>query len=172
MFRTPLRAPLFLVLLAAPLAGQAPSAPEARPVLGVDPAYMDPAAPACKDFYRFANGAYDREPIPAAYAAFGVNEEIDQRNEVLLKDILSAAAKDLGAAPGSAARRIGDFYRSGMDLAAIERAGLQPLQPLLKRVAAMKSTRELGPVLALLHAQGSTGASAAFPRTKEKTTPP
>ena len=41
---------------------------------------MDRSQPPCADFYRFACGAYDAAPIPAAYSAFGVNQEIDEAN--------------------------------------------------------------------------------------------
>jgi len=47
---------------------------------GINPAYMDRSQPPCADFYRFACGAYDAAPIPAAYSAFGVNQEIDEAN--------------------------------------------------------------------------------------------
>jgi putative endopeptidase len=127
-------------------------AQQARPVLGVDPAYMDRSADPCKDFYRFANGSYDKEPIPAAYSAFGVNQEIDDRNWKLLKEILESAAATKSA-PGSAAQRIGDFYASGMDEAAIEKAGIAPLKAVLGRIESLRSAEELPGVLAALHRQ-------------------
>ncbi|HJV89986.1 MAG TPA: M13 family metallopeptidase [Holophagaceae bacterium] len=140
--------PIALALICGALSAQ-----QARPILGVDPVYMDRSVDPCKDFYRFACGAYDKEPIPAAYGSYGVNQEIDERNWNLLKGILeaSAAAK---AAPGTATQRIGDFYASGMDEAAIEAAGLTPLKPWFNRIEALKGPRDLAPLLAEMHKVG------------------
>ncbi|HJW34368.1 MAG TPA: M13 family metallopeptidase [Holophagaceae bacterium] len=147
--------PLVLALACGALSAQ-----QARPVLGVDPAYMDRSVDPCKDFYRYANGAYDREPIPGAYGSFGVNQEIDDRNWAMLKGILESAAA-AKSAPGSAGQRIGDFYASGMDEAAIEAAGLTPLKPMLQRIEGLKGPRDLAPLLAELH-KGGLRAGFAF----------
>src|SRR5439155_10557406 len=52
------------------------------------------------------------------------------------------------APPGSDARKVGDFYSTFMDEAAIESNGLSPLRPALDRIAAIKDAtglaRELG----------------------------
>lgn len=146
--------PLVLALVCGPLAAQQP-----RTVLGVDPAYMDRSVDPCRDFYRYANGAYDKEPIPAAYGSFGVNQEIDDRNWALLKGLLETAAAAPGA-PGTPAQRIGDFYASGMDEAAIEAAGLAPLQPWLQRLDGLRTARDLAPLLAAWHRSGLRGGFA------------
>ncbi len=141
--------PIALALICSGLSAQSAT----KPVLGVDPAYMDRKADPCKDFYRYANGAYDAVAIPAAYGSFGVNQEIDDRNWAKLKEILeaSAAAK---AAPGSLTQRIGDFFASGMDEAAIEAAGLEPLKPWIRQVEGLRSAKDLAPVLAAFHRAG------------------
>ncbi len=142
-----------LTLAALLVLGSALSAQQqARPVLGVDPAYMDRTADPCRNFYRFANGAYDKESIPAAYSAYGVNQEIDERNWKLLKEILESSAASK-AAPGSATQRIGDFFASGMDEAAIEKAGTGPLKSLFDRIDALRSVDELPGLFATLHRQ-------------------
>ncbi|MBI3131680.1 MAG: M13 family metallopeptidase [Acidobacteria bacterium] len=143
--------PLALTLVCGALSAQQPQ-PE-RAVLGVDPGYMDRSVDPCKDFYRYANGTYDREPIPAAYGSFGVNQEIDDRNWALLKGILESAAAAT-ATPGTATQRIGDFYASAMDEAAIEAAGLAPLKPWLERIEGLKGPKDLAPLLAEMHKAG------------------
>lgn len=146
---------LALLLLAAPASAQEPPRP-----LPIDRAYMDPAVRPCDDFYRHANGAFDRVPIPGDYAAYGVNQEIDERNWTILKGILEAARADATAAPGSARRRIGDFYASGMDTAAIQAAGLRPLAEGLRRIEAVRKPANLAGALAWLHARGIAGGFA------------
>ncbi len=120
-------------------------------------AYMDTTIRPCEDFYRFANGAYDRVPIPGDYAAYGVNQEIDERNWTILKGILESAAGDPASPADSPRRRIGDFYRSGMDSAGITAAGLQPLAEELRRIAAVDGPKNLAKALAWLHSRGVTG---------------
>lgn len=143
--------PLVLALACGALTAQ--QAQPARPVLGVDPLYMDRTVDPCKDFYRYANGAFDREPIPAAYGSFGVNQEIDNRSYATLKAILEAAAATKSA-PGTPAQRIGDFYASGMDEAGIEASGLTPLKPWFQRIEQLKGPKDLAPLLAAFHRSG------------------
>ncbi|PTY08874.1 hypothetical protein DB347_04700 [Opitutaceae bacterium EW11] len=124
-----------------------------RPVLGVDRSYMDPSAKPCEDFYTYANGAFDKVAIPGEYPAYGVNQEIDERNYATLKEILESSAKNPGK-PGTISQRVGDFYASGMDEAAIEKAGLQPLQPFLEKIAAIKTKEDVGSVISDLYGRG------------------
>jgi len=135
-------------------------APAGAATPGVDASLMDRSVKPWTDFYRYANGAFDKAVIPADRTSCGVNLEIDDRNRAILKDILETAAKDLDAAPGTPARRIGDFYRSGMDEAAIEKAGLAPLRPVLAAVQTVDGPRRLAEVLGRLHAQGLGGGFA------------
>ena len=136
----------------ASLMAETPARPEARPILGVDPAHIHAAASPCKDFYAYANGAFDKVAIPGEYASYGVNQEIDERNFAILKGILEASART-GGPKGSIPQRVGDFYASGMDEALIEKAGLAPLAPLFTAIQSVKTplvlVAELGRLLAL-----------------------
>ncbi len=148
--------PLFAALiLAAGVAGAEP-APTPRPILGVDRAYLDPHASPATDFYEYANGAFNSVPIPGEYSAYGVNQEIDERNFAILRHILEDAART-GGPQGSVAQRVGDFYAAGMDEAAIEATGLQPLAPALAAVAALQTESDIVPLLGRLHAEGFGG---------------
>ncbi len=135
-----------------------PAADSAPAVAAVDRAYMDPSVSPCRDFYDYANGAFNKVPIPADYSAFGVGQEIDARNHAVLKDILEAAARSPGP-KGSVTQRVGDFYASGMDEAAVEREGLRPIAPLLAAIQAAATPAELSRLIGRLQNQG---VSAAF----------
>jgi len=147
----------FLPLAAALAAASVLSAQSARPIVGVDRAYIDTAANPCKDFYAYANGAFDQVPIPGEYASYGVNQEIDERNFAILKSILETSAQT-GGPKGSVAQRVGDFYAAGMDEAGIEQAGLTPLAPWLKEIAAVDSPAALMRVIGSMQAQGLDAA--------------
>lgn len=144
---------LFLSLLVAGVPAAALSAAPAPVVLGVNRDYMDLKASPCADFYTYANGAFDRVEIPGEYASYGVNQEINERNFAVLKEILESAAKNRGPA-GSASQRVGDFYASGMNESEIEAAGLKPLAPWFEKIAAIKSPAELVRCIGELQAAG------------------
>jgi predicted metalloendopeptidase len=142
---------LLISVLPALLAAGSPAS--SKPVLGCDPAYLDRAVKPCADFYDFANGAYNKEPIPAAYGAFGVNEEINDRNDAILHGLLDAASMAKAKA-GTPEQRIGDFYASGMDEAAIAKNGLKPMAPVFARIAAVKDAASLAGACAWLERRG------------------
>src|SRR6187431_129156 len=80
----------------------------------------DPSADPGVDFYRFANGGWlDANPIPAGYGSWGAFEEVGRRNELALRELLERAAET----PGDL---LGDAFAAGLDLDAIEAAGLLP----------------------------------------------
>jgi predicted metalloendopeptidase len=142
---------LFVVSLVAASVGLAADA--IRPITDVDRGYMDTSVSPAKDFYDYANGAFNKVPIPGEYSGYGVNQEINERNFAILKEILESSAKT-GGAPGTVVQRVGDFYGAGMDEAAIEKAGLTPLQPWLDEIAGIKTPADLQAVVARLYARG------------------
>ncbi len=151
-------------LTVASFAGEA-----AHPIVGVDRRYMNLSASPCVDFYTYACGAFDKVPIPGEYSSYGVNQEIDERNFAILKDILETSAK-AGGPNGSVAQRVGDFYAAGMDEAAIEKAGLAPLQPLFDEIAAAKNADDLVRTIAHLQLQGVNAALTFEVRVDDKDT--
>jgi predicted metalloendopeptidase len=144
-----------VVLVVAAGAAQADekAASTNAPITGVDRSYMDLTVSPCADFYAYANGAFEKVPIPGEYAAYGVNQEIDERNFAILKEILEASART-GGPKGSVIQRVGDFYASGMDEAAIDREGMRPLTPWLSRIQAITSAKELVAAIARFQALG------------------
>ena len=146
-------AAVILVVTAGAAQAEEKAATTKTPITGVDRSYMDLTVSPCKDFYAYANGAFEKVPIPGEYAAYGVNQEIDDRNFAILKEILENSART-GGPKGSVVQRVGDFYASGMDEAAIDREGLRPLTPWLSRIQAITSPEELVAVIAQLQAQG------------------
>ena len=97
--------------------------------LGFSVENMDKSADPRKDFYRYASGKWlDRTSIPPSDADTGGFKQLGNNlNGQLLKIIQDAAS----AAPGSTSgvrQQVGDFFRSGMDLARLDALGLKPFE--------------------------------------------
>ncbi len=121
---------------------------------GFDTANLDKTCKPCEDFYRFAMGGWMKSnPIPPEYSSWGTFTQLADKNQQNLRQILEAAV-NAKAAPGSNEQKIGDFYASCMDTAAIEAAGTKPLEPDLARIAAIKSVADLQVVTEYLHSRG------------------
>lgn len=120
----------------------------------LDVAEIDRGIDACTDFYRHVNGKWlDTTPIPDDRTSWGTGAMVDKANEAILLAALEEALARPPAA-GTAQRKAVDYYRSGMDTAAIEKAGLKPLAPVMQRIAQVKVPDDLGRALAYLHARG------------------
>ena len=122
---------------------------------GLDPRNFDTSVAACTDFYRHANGGWlDANPVPAERTRWGTFAELDERNLAVLHDILEDAARQRAAASTNT-KRIGDFYATAMDEAAIEKAGYAPIQKDLDRIAAATSNADVVAIVRDRHAAGT-----------------
>jgi putative endopeptidase len=102
---------------------------------GQYPEWLDRSVAPGADFFRFATGGWMKaNPMPADRSYWGVDTLLANRNQSLIRDLVSSLAADEG---GGVQRKIADFYRSGMDESAIEAAGVAPLQPEFDRIAAI-----------------------------------
>ncbi len=113
---------------------------------GLDLRGIDRSVAPGDDFFGYANGAWiAATEIPADRASWGAAEVTDELTRKRTADLIQAAAR--AAAPGSDAARVGTYYAAFMDEASIERAGVKPLAPQFRRIAAITDRRELARML-------------------------
>jgi len=141
---------LSLVIVAAPLDSEH----------GINTANLDRSCAPCKDFNQFANGGWEaKNPIPAAYPAWGVGNEVNERNREVLHQILEDVSKNTMAVHGSSEQKVGDYYGTCMDTAKIDSEGLKPLQPEFDRIQKVADISSLEAEIAHLQ---SIGVGAFF----------
>jgi putative endopeptidase len=121
--------------------------------------YMDLAVSPATNFYEFADGNWIKNnPVPADKSRWASFSELAERNWYLIHGILEdAAANDRSQPEHSPKREVGDFFASVMDTNRIEARGLTPLADDLKKINAVKSTKELFSLLADFHLRGIGG---------------
>ena len=106
-------------------------------------ANMDTTVRPGEDFFDYANGGWIKKtPIPNAESAWGIGNMVQDEIYTRLKIINEKAIAEK-ASQGSISQKIGDFWKSGMDSAAIDKAGLVPLQNDLKTIDDITNTEQL-----------------------------
>jgi predicted metalloendopeptidase len=96
-------------------------------------------------FYRYANGAWlAATPLPPGRSSYDTGAMLRDEAAHHVRDLVEDAAK---APASAAAKRIGDYYASWLDVAGIEARGLQPLSGDLAAIAAIADRRALSAYL-------------------------
>ncbi len=101
-------------------------------------ATLDPKADPCQSFYQYACGGWlAKTTLPSDESNYGRGfSQLADTNRDVLHQILEKLAKAPGENPDD--RRLGAFYSSCMDEAAIEKAGAAPLKPIFARIEKVK----------------------------------
>jgi len=149
-----LRSIAFLLLIAS-LASAQGSMPtdEKRPSENVSftPDMLDKSIDPCTDFYAYACSKWKAQnPIPSDQAGWGRFNELQERGQYIMRDILDKYSAD-DSKRGPVEQKIGDYYQACMDESAIEKRGTKPLAADLAKIAALRSKQDLASELIALH---------------------
>lgn len=106
-----------------------------------DVSELDSKINACADLNGFVNAKWvATHPIPADRTRWGsfdmLREDSLNRQRKLVENAAKNAAK---AAPGSLEQKIGYLYAAGMNEAAIDKTGFDPIKPRLARIDGLKN---------------------------------
>ena len=124
----------------------------------IDPGNMDLSVKPGDNFYLYANGTWLKNtPIPGTKTRWGSFDALAEESSLALKGLLADASKATGpqATAGNASlmKRVGDYYASAMDSAAIEKLGYTPIKSYLNAIAALSSKMDVLKYMNSLRAQ-------------------
>ena len=128
----------------------------AAPATPFDIRELDTKIDACQDFNGFVNAKWvAAHPIPADRTRWGSFDALREDSLDIQHTIVEQAAKHVAQAkPGSIEQKIGWLYASGMDEAAIDKAGYAPIKPVLARIAGLKDSAGIAAYIRDSYAQG------------------
>ena len=106
--------------------------------------HIDSSIAPGKNFFLYANNKWFKaNPIPSSESSNGIFRTIQDTIDNSIHKICELSAADTKAVKGSNKQKIGDFYFSGMDTIAIEKAGITPLNAEFSKIDKIKNIPEL-----------------------------
>ncbi|MEJ7599658.1 MAG: M13 family metallopeptidase N-terminal domain-containing protein, partial [Kofleriaceae bacterium] len=130
----------------SPAPAPAPAPDPAPPAPHLEISGMDRSVAPGSDFFAYANGEWNKTTeIPADRSTYGSSAIMTELTAKRTAELIEAAAQ--GSNPDPTAKKVGDYYASYRDEAAIEAKGLTPLQPRLDEIAKIGDRKALARVL-------------------------
>ena len=109
-------------------------------------------SPACADLYAHANAAWLKTHQAPADA--GAVTALGQLSELALQQQRQLLDAAMASPDNDVQHRLGDFWASGLDEAAVEADGSRPIATLLSRIDAIGKSRDVPATIAALHQVG------------------
>lgn len=129
---------------------------EAKKGVGIDLANLDSSYSPAKDFFHFANGGWIKaNEIPPDQTRWGTFNILADNNKKNLRDIAEAASQKTDAPKGSPEQLVGDFWKSAMDTAQIEKEGTSPIKGEMDSISALKDKKGVLAYVAKLQMWGA-----------------
>ena len=137
---------------AAPATTTTPAAPTPAPAAELPPTAqfaitdLDTSKKVCDNLADFVNSKWlAANPIPSDRTTWGSFEMLGERSLAANKQIAEAEAAKADAT--GIDKLVGDFYATGMDEAKVNAAGATPIQPMLDKIAAIKTPADVAEYL-------------------------
>jgi endothelin-converting enzyme/putative endopeptidase len=130
-------------------------------VSGIDQSIISKSLRPGDDFYQYANSEWlDATKIPADRADYGIFAILDDQTQEQVRALIDQVAAMKDPQPGTAEQKVGDFYRSYVDLEKRNAAGIEPIRPMLDKIRGVTDIQGLSRVMGDLQRTG-TGAPLA-----------
>ncbi|HLS84464.1 MAG TPA: M13-type metalloendopeptidase [Arenimonas sp.] len=123
------------------------------PMVSFSPSDLDATVPICSDLNAHVNGKWlAANPVPSDRTTWGSFELLAERSLEIQRQLVENMAANPDA--GGVAGLIGDIWATGMDEAAINAAGIAPIQPALDEIAALSGPEDIAAYLRNSTAEG------------------
>lgn len=142
------------------------------PIVAFGSGDLDPAIAACQDLNGFVNAKWLKaNPVPSDRTSWGSFEVLAERSLTIQHALVEQLARG-NLSAGSVDAKIADLWRTGSDEAAIDKAGITPLQPQLKAIDALSDAPAIAAWLRDSYAKGqgflfSFGANADYKNSEQ-----
>ncbi|MBL1075248.1 M13 family metallopeptidase [Nocardia sp. 2] len=141
--------------------------PSSHQLIGPDMSGSDPAVRPQDDLYRFVNGRWlDKYQLPADKVSFGTFDEVNDRVEGQLKDIVQGIHNPES---GTDDQRIRDLYDARMDETELDTLGVTPLRDVFDSIDKAQTKPELAQVMGGMPRAGLIGLGVV-PNPKDSNT--
>lgn len=115
---------------------------DVKPKELIEMANIEPAIKPGDDFFLYANGKWLKTAtIPATESRVGAMLEMYDGTKARLKGILEEVSN--GDKKNGIEQQVGDFYAAGLDSAAIEKLGFEPVKPWLNKIDSLKNAGQI-----------------------------
>ena len=123
------------------------------PAISLQASDVDANIAACQDFDGFVNSKWlAANPVPSDRTTWGPFVVLSERSLEIQQKLVENLAAQTDAT--GTAKLIGDVWATGMDEAAVNAAGIAPIQPMLDEIAALQTPEQIAAFIGTSYARG------------------
>jgi putative endopeptidase len=131
-------------------------------VSGIDRSLFSNEVTAGQNFYIYANQQWlETTEIPADKSNYGIFTMLDDMTREQVRTLIEGAAES-NADQGSAAQKVGDLYKSVLNVNVRNKQGIEPIRLMLQMIARIQSKRDFAATLGSLSRSGVEGPFVAY----------
>ncbi|MBS4041006.1 MAG: M13 family metallopeptidase [Flavobacteriales bacterium] len=120
--------------------------------------YMDRTVKPGDDFFRYVNGLwYDQTEIPSDRTRWGSFDELRKKTDEDVMSIVKEALKNPAYGDATDQGKALNLYKSILDVAGRNKAGINPLKPYLAKIQKVKNIQQLQALIIEMDAIGGVG---------------